>query len=295
MALNEPHKRLPSWLKVPMPIGPNYIETRNLIRNSGLNTVCVEAKCPNIGDCWDRKTATFMILGDVCTRACRYCAVTSGKPLELDPNEPDRLAKAVAMLALDYVVITSVDRDDLGDGGASVFAQCITSIKKLAPNCKVEILTPDFAGNFNSLKIVLEAGPTVLNHNIETVRSIFNKVRPKGNYDLSLEFLRLSKEIAPHTPTKSGIMVGLGESRSELSQTMRDLKANGVDLLTVGQYLRPSTKHTTMSRFYHPDEFKDIEEEGNSLGFTNVASGPLIRSSYHADEQQTASLVNAGS
>lgn len=274
-----------------MPIGPNYIETRNLLQGLGLNTVCEEARCPNIGDCWERKTATFMILGDICTRACRYCAVTSGKPGALDPKEPEKIARAVAVLGLDYVVITSVDRDDLPDGGASVFANCIESIRKVAPNCKIEILTPDFGGNFEALKVVLDAGPTVLNHNIETVRSIFSTVRPRGDYDLSLEFLRRSKEIDPGIATKSGIMVGLGESRSELGHTMFDLSEQGVDFLTVGQYLRPSAKHIEMSRFYHPNEFKDIEEEGRKLGFLNVASGPLIRSSYHADELHTPSAV----
>lgn len=285
------YKRLPEWLKVPMPVGPNYIETRNLLQGLGLNTVCEEARCPNIGDCWERKTATFMILGDICTRACRYCAVTSGKPGALDPKEPEKIAQAVAVLDLDYVVITSVDRDDLPDGGASVFANCIESIRQLAPNCKIEILTPDFGGNFESLKVVLDAGPTVLNHNIETVRSIFATVRPKGDYDLSLEFLRRSKEIDPGIATKSGIMVGLGEGRAELGQTMLDLSEQGVDFLTVGQYLRPSVKHIEMSRFYHPSEFKDIEEEGRKLGFLNVASGPLIRSSYHADELHTPSTA----
>lgn len=273
-----------------MPIGPNYIETRNLLKGLGLNTVCEEAKCPNIGDCWERKTATFMILGDVCTRACRYCAVNSGKPLELDPNEPENLASAVSILGLDYVVITSVDRDDLLDGGASVFANCIYSIREKAPNCQIEVLTPDFAGNFDALKIVLEARPTVLNHNIETVRSIFNKVRPKGDYDLSLEFLRQAKEIAPEIVTKSGIMVGLGESSKEISETMSDLSEQSVDILTVGQYLRPSAKHVAMTRFYTPVEFKSIEEEGKRLGFSTVASGPLIRSSYHADELHSFSV-----
>ena len=289
-----PKRRLPDWLKVRMPGSPVYLEVRELLRTAELHTVCEEAHCPNIGECWDRKSATFMILGDICTRACRYCAVTSGKPHALDPGEPERLARTVEHLGLRYVVITSVDRDDLPDGGASVFAECIERIRERAPECRVEVLTPDFQGDGDALKAVLVAGPAVMNHNIETVRRVFPSVRPKGGYDLSLEYLRRSKALSPSISTKSGIMVGLGESVDELLETMRDLRAANVELLTVGQYLRPSPKHVTMDRFYHPREFALIEEEGYAMGFRHVASGPLVRSSYHADEQHDAALAALG-
>ena len=271
-----------------MPGSPGFLDLRNKLRMAELNTVCEEAHCPNIGECWERKSATFMILGEICTRACRYCAVTSGKPAALDLEEPARLARTVELLELRYCVITSVDRDDVADGGAWVFAESIRQIHNRLPECNVEVLIPDFQGHWDDLRTVLDAGPAVLNHNIETVRRVFKSVRAKGDYELSLELLRVSRESHPGIPTKSGIMVGLGETREEISQTMVDLRAVGVDLLTVGQYLRPTRDHVTMDRFYHPSEFREIEEEGYSLGFKHVASGALVRSSYHADEQLAA-------
>lgn len=284
----EPRPRLPEWLKVRMPGSPGFLDLRNKLRMAELNTVCEEAHCPNIGECWERKSATFMILGEVCTRACRYCAVTSGKPAALDLDEPARLGRTVEQLDLRYCVITSVDRDDVADGGSWVFAESIRQIHKRLPECNIEVLTPDFQGHWDDLRTVLDAGPAVLNHNIETVRRVFKSVRAKGDYDLSLELLRVSRESHPGIPTKSGMMVGLGETREEISQTMADLRAVGVDLLTVGQYLRPTRDHVTMDRFYHPREFREIEEEGYALGFKHVASGPLVRSSYHADDQLAA-------
>ena len=285
------HKRLPSWLKVRMPGGPNYLELRERLRGAQLHTVCEEARCPNIGDCWERKTATFMILGDICTRACSYCAVTTGTPLTLDLGEPVRLAETVERMGLEYAVITSVNRDELADGGAFIFAECIRQIHKRLPNCKVETLIPDFEGNWDALERVMEAGPETLNHNIETVRRVFSRVRPKGGYDQSLELLKRAKEFAPHGVTKSGMMVGLGETRDEIAVTMADLRAVECDLLTIGQYLRPSDKHAPLSRWYTPDEFEELRELGESMGFRHVASGPLVRSSYHADEQHKAATA----
>lgn len=286
-------RRFPHWLKVKMPSGQNYNDLRHKMRESSLHTVCEEARCPNIGECWERKTATFMILGDTCTRACTYCAVNTGTPNGLDLEEPIRLAQTVESMLLNYVVITSVNRDDLPDGGAFIFSQCIKQIKKRLPECKVEVLTPDFEGNFESLATVVNAGPQTFNHNIETVRRIFPRVRAKGNYDLSLKVLSSVKQISGSMVTKSGIMVGLGETMDEITQTMKDLRDSDVDLLTVGQYLRPSEKHAPISKWYTPDEFKNIEISGLELGFKHVASGPLVRSSYHADEQhEAASLVH---
>ena len=257
-----------------------------------LHTVCEEARCPNIGDCWERETATYMILGDTCTRACTYCAVKTGSPSGLDLEEPIRLAKTVQTLGLKYAVITSVNRDDLPDGGAFIFGQCIRQVKKLSPSCKVEVLTPDFEGNWDSLKTVLDSKPDTFNHNIETVRRIFPKVRAKGNYELSLELLHKAKEIQANLITKSGIMVGLGETKDEIIRTMKDLRSVNCNLLTIGQYLRPSTKHTPILKWYTPKEFKELEEIGLSLGFSHVASGPLVRSSYHADEQHSSASIN---
>ncbi len=292
----EKGRRLPSWFKVRAPGGENYVRLRNLLRDSDLHTVCEEARCPNIGECWERGAATFMILGDICTRACRYCAVTSGKPLAVDLEEPDRLARTVERLGLKYVVITSVNRDDLPDGGAFIFAQCVLRIKERMSDAvdgiKVETLIPDFQGN--GLKTMVRARPDVLNHNIETVRRVFHGVRPKGDYDYSLELLEQVKRMAPDMPTKSGMMVGLGESREEILETMDDLRAVNCDLLTIGQYLRPSQKHAPVSKFYTPGEFFDLQREGMRRGFRHVAAGPLVRSSYLADEQHSAaSLVLA--
>ncbi len=280
--------RLPDWLKVKAPGSPRYIELKQVMRSQSLHTVCEEAHCPNIGECWGRGTATFMILGDICTRSCRYCAVTSGRPAGLDLQEPARLAQTVSEMGLDYCVITSVNRDDLPDGGSFIFASCIRNIREQAPNCRVEVLIPDFAGSWEALQKVLEAGPDVLNHNIESTRRVFPVVRPKGDYRLSLDLLAKSKQLAPGIATKSGIIVGMGESSEEVLQTMADLREVDCDLLTVGQYLRPSRKHLPIDRFYTPSEFEQFREQGESMGFKHVASGPLVRSSYHADEQHAA-------
>lgn len=280
--------RLPAWLKVPMPGGKNYLELKKLMRSSALHTVCEEAMCPNIGDCWERRSATFMILGDICTRSCRYCAVTTGKPVGLDIGEPYRLARTVSEMRLKYCVITSVNRDDLADGGAFIFSQCIRRIRQLVPDCKVEVLIPDFQGSEVGINTVIEARPDVLNHNIESSKRIFRKVRPKGDYTRSLELLAHVKQVNPTIPTKSGIIVGMGEEWDEIIETMRDLRSVECDLLTIGQYLRPSDKHLPISRFFKPSEFEMLKVIGMELGFKHVASGPLVRSSYHADEQLLA-------
>lgn len=281
-------RRLPEWLKVKAPGSAGYLELRQVVKSEGLNTVCEEAHCPNIGECWDRGTATFMVLGDICTRACSYCAVTSGMPTTLDLQEPVRLAETVERLGLRYAVITSVDRDDLPDGGAFIFSQCIRQIRKRLPSCKVEVLIPDFQGDVDALATVMEAKPDTLNHNIETVRRVFTRVRPKGDYDLSLELLANAKQLDGEAVTKSGMMVGLGETWDETLETMRDLRSVDCDLLTIGQYLRPSAKHAPLARWYTPGEFNELRREGEALGFSHVASGPLVRSSYHADEQHAA-------
>ena len=270
------------------PGGPNYLRLRSLLRAEALNTVCEEAHCPNIGECWDLGTATFMILGDICTRACTYCAVTSGRPLPVDPAEPIRLASSVERMGLRYAVITSVDRDDLPDAGASMFAECIHQIRKRVPGCRIEVLIPDFGGMRESLRAVMDAGPDTLNHNIETVRRVFPRVRARGDYDLSLELIARAGAMRPEVPTKSGMMVGLGETYSEVIETMRDLRSVDCNLLTIGQYLRPSQKHAPMTRWWTPQEFDELREEGLSMGFRHVASGPLVRSSYHAGEQHAA-------
>ena len=284
-------RRLPEWMRVKAPGGPVYLELRARFREAGLHTVCQEAHCPNIGECWERKTATFMILGDTCTWRCHYCAVRTGRPEPPDQDEPHRLARTVQQMGLRYCVITSVTREDLPDGGASIFARCISEIRRLLPDCKVEVLIPDFKGDDEALMTVLEAGPEVLNHNIETVRRVFHRVRPKGRYDRSLRLLRRAGELAPGIPTKSGIMVGLGETDQEIIETMQDLRDNGCALLTVGQYLRPSPVHFPLQKFYHPDEFDAIRDQGLRMGFRHVAAGPLVRSSYHADEQAAAAQV----
>ena len=281
-------RRLPEWLKVKAPGSAGYLELRQLVRSEGLNTVCEEAHCPNIGECWDRGTATFMVLGDICTRACSYCAVNTGTPTTLDLQEPLRLAETVERLGLRYAVITSVDRDDLPDGGAFIFAQCIRQIRKRLPSCKVEVLIPDFQGDMDALAKVMDARPDTLNHNIETVRRVFGRVRPKGDYDMSLELLSNAKRLDDEAVTKSGMMVGLGETWDEIIETMRDLRSVDCDLLTIGQYLRPSSKHVPLARWYTPGEFDELRCEGEALGFRHVASGPLVRSSYHADEQHAA-------
>ena len=284
-------ERLPKWMKSKMPGGPNFLKLRTLLRDSDLHTVCEEAHCPNIGECWENQAATFMILGDICTWRCHYCAVTTGRPDVLNPEEPRRLADTVMRLNLRYCVITSVTRDDLIDGGAGVFAECINQIRFQVPHCKVEVLIPDFQGDDNALSKVLAANPNVLNHNIETVPRIFRFVRPKGSYDRSLRLLKRSQELSPEIPTKSGMMVGLGETWDELRKTMEDLREVGCNLLTIGQYLRPSKIHHPVKKFYHPDEFSSLKELGQNLGFQFVASGPMVRSSYQAEEQAMAAKV----
>ena len=288
-----PRPRLPEWLKVPMPGGPRYIELQNLMRSQALHTVCEEAHCPNIGECWDRGTATFMILGDICTRRCHYCAVTTGRPLGIDLQEPGRLADTVKAMGLRYCVITSVNRDDLSDGGAFIFASCIKKIRSQVPGCRVEVLIPDFAGSWPALKKVIDVRPDVLNHNIESPKRVFPRVRPKGDYRLSLDLLAQAKELDPDTVTKSGIIVGMGETTDELVETMEDLRGVDCDLLTIGQYLRPSAKHLPVDRFYTPSEFDELGAIGRKLGFKHVASGPLVRSSYHADEQHDAAYATS--
>lgn len=282
-------RRLPEWFKVTAPGGDNFRDLKSRFRAAKLVTVCEEAACPNIGECWESRTATYMILGDTCTRACSYCNVKTGWPAgEVDFAEPFRLAQNIKEMGLTYAVITSVDRDDLPDGGASVFVACIKQIHNLVPDCKVEVLTPDFSGDFEPLKAVVDAKPEVFNHNIEATRRIFRKVRPRGDYDLSLELLARVKQIDPRMPTKSGMMVGLGETTDEVFETMQELRDHDCDLLTIGQYLRPSKKHHPIIRFYHPREFKEFEEVGLEMGFKHVAAGPLVRSSYHADKQHEA-------
>jgi lipoic acid synthetase len=280
-----PKHRLPPWLKVRFPAGERYGQTRGLLRQHQLHTVCEEAHCPNIGECFNNGTATFMILGDVCTRACGFCAVTSGRPTGLDLLEPYRLARTVGLLGLDYVVITSVNRDDLPDGGAGIFAACIHSIRHRTPESRVEVLIPDFMGSWDALATVVEARPTVLNHNVESVPRLYRRVRPKARYERSLALLAKVKELDPSMPTKSGMMVGLGETFDEVLQVMADLRAGGCDILTVGQYLRPSEKHLPVERFYPPEEFEALAREGRRMGFRHVEAGPLVRSSYHAHRQ----------
>lgn len=281
-------QRHPDWLKVPLPGGDNFFEIKGMLRELKLHTVCEEARCPNIGECFGNRTATFMILGRICTRACSFCAVTTGHPTELDLAEPEHVADAVEKLGLRHVVVTSVARDDLADGGASIFAQTIAAIRRRMPATGVEVLIPDFLGNWDHLGIVVQAKPDILNHNLETVERLTPIVRSKATYRRSLELLAEARRQDDSLVTKSGIMVGLGETREEISQALRDLRDSGVMVLTVGQYLRPSLQHIPLVRHYHPDEFQDIKEEALSLGFAHVESGPLVRSSYHAHEQVDA-------
>lgn len=288
-------ERKPPWIRARFPGGQRHGEIVQLLRDEALSTVCQEARCPNIGECFNRGTATFMILGDTCTRACGFCAVTSGRPAPIDWTEPSRLAAAVERLQLAYVVITSVNRDDAPDGGAAIFASCIELIRRRRPDTAVEVLIPDFVGDWDALETVLKAGPTVLNHNMETVRRLYPRVRFQARYDRSLELLRHAAAWQSRIPTKTGFMLGLGEERDEVSQLLRDLRSVDVQLLTVGQYLRPSAKHLPVARYVPPEEFDSIREEALSLGFLHVESGPMVRSSYHADEQaRAAQLVNGG-
>jgi lipoyl synthase len=275
----------PEWLKVRAPGSENYLRLKGLMRELGLHTVCEEANCPNIGECWHHGTATFMILGDTCTRSCGYCNVTHGMPRPADPDEPIKVASAVRALQLDYVVVTSVDRDDLADCGASHFASTIREIRERTPACRIEVLIPDFKGEEAPLRTVLDAAPDVLNHNIETVARLYRTARPGGRYDRALQLLDRSRSYAAEIPTKSGLMAGLGEEWDEIVTTMRDLRSAGCRILTIGQYLRPSLANLPMSRYYTPAEFAELKRIGLDLGFGHVESGPLVRSSYHAHEQ----------
>ncbi len=277
--------RKPAWLKVPAPGGPNYLALKHLMRDLKLHTVCEEAHCPNIGECWEHRAATFMILGDVCTRNCAYCAVTHGTPGPLDTDEPARLAAAVEQMDLRHVVITSVDRDDLPNGGAEMFAAAIALIRRRRPGTSVEVLIPDFKGSERALRIVVEAKPDIVNHNLETIERLYRLARPGGRYARALEQLRRAKEMDPGTLTKSGIICGLGEDWDELLVAMRDLRAQNVDILTIGQYLRPSSQHLPIARYYTPDEFAALRRHGLEMGYRHVEAGPLVRSSYHAWEQ----------
>jgi len=280
--------RKPEWLKIDLISGEkfeNFKELKETMRAKTLHTVCEEAKCPNIHECWANRTATFMILGDVCTRACRFCAVKSGLPTELDLAEPERVAEAAEQMGLRHCVVTSVARDDLADGGASVFAATIRALRRRLPLCGVEVLIPDFGGRAESLYTVLDAGPDILNHNVETVERLSDQVRSKAKYRRSLELLARSKQYAPHIRTKSSIMVGVGETIEEVCATMDDLREAGVDILTIGQYLQPTKTHMAVERYYTPEEFAWLKEEGLRRGFAHVESGPLVRSSYHAHEQ----------
>jgi lipoic acid synthetase len=275
----------PPWLKVRAPGGPNYLGLKGLVDDLNLHTVCESARCPNIGDCWERRTATFMILGDVCTRSCGFCAIKTGRPQGLDLDEPYRVAEAVRHLGLRHAVITSVNRDELDDGGASIFAATIRAIRERCPQTSIEVLIPDFEGNWDALGAVMDAGPDILNHNMETIARLYRVVRPQAKYPRSLELLRRARELAPHVLTKSGMMLGVGEELAEIRLAMADLRAVDCDILTLGQYLRPSLKHIPIIRYVSPEEFALLKGEGLAMGFQHVESGPLVRSSYHADEQ----------
>jgi lipoic acid synthetase len=278
----------PEWLKVRAPGSPNYLRIKGLMRELNLHTVCEEAHCPNIGECWHHGTATFMIMGDVCTRACGYCNVKHGAPIALDPHEAEKLAHAVATMELAYVVVTSVDRDDLPDFGASAFADAIRSIHGRRPDCRVEVLIPDFQGREEPLRAVLDAKPDILNHNTETVPRLYRAARPGGRYPRALELLQRARQWAPDIPTKTGLMVGLGETFDEVVEVLRDLRQVDCQILTIGQYLRPSLAHLPMDRYYTPDEFREFKRIAFELGFGHVESGPLVRSSYHAHETADA-------
>jgi lipoic acid synthetase len=274
----------PEWLRAPAPVGENYAELKQLVQSLRLHTVCESAACPNIGECWNRRTATFMILGNVCTRRCGFCAVQKGAPLTVDYDEPRRVAEAAALLNLRYAVITSVNRDDRKDGGAELFALTIRAIRDRIPGCRVEVLTPDFQGSHAAVDIVLEASPDVMNHNTETVPRLYRQVRLGARYERSLDVLAYAKSARPEIPTKSGLMLGLGETMDEVLTVMRDLRAHKVDILTLGQYLRPTQKHLPVLRYITPAEFAELRRAGMEMGFRHVESGPLVRSSYHASE-----------
>ncbi|CAN5876506.1 lipoyl synthase [soil metagenome] len=284
-------ERKPSWLKVKAPGGPNYLRLRQLMRDLDLHTVCEEAHCPNVGECWEHGTATFMILGDVCTRNCAYCAVAHGRPPKFDPAEPERVAEAATTMQLLHVVLTSVDRDDLPDFGAWAFAETIRQIKLRSPSTSVEVLVPDFQGKEASIRAVLEAEPDIYNHNTETVPRLYKKCRPGGRYERVMNIFTTAKRIAPYIPTKTGMILGMGETNEEILEVMKDLRAVDVDILTLGQYLRPSDGHVALDRYVTPEDFKRFYVAGMEMGFRHVESGPLVRSSYHAWEQVQAAGV----
>ena len=281
-------KRRPRWLKVQAPTGETYRNIKRLMRSKSLHTICEEAHCPNIGECWGHGTATFLILGDICTRSCRFCDVTTGRPEPIDWEEPERVAQAVQAMGLRHVVITSVNRDEREDGGAPIFAQCIERIRELQPGCTVEVLIPDFKGDVNALKIVMDARPDILNHNVETVKRLFRDIQPQDHYEWAISTLTNAKKLWPQAVTKSGIMVGLGETFEEVVEVMRDLREIDVDILTIGQYLQPSRQHIPIDRYYTPEEFEEFERLGLEMGFKWVESGPLVRSSYNAEAQARA-------
>jgi lipoic acid synthetase len=281
----EAPRRLPAWLKVRAPGSEGYLRVKGLLRRASLHTVCEEAACPNIGECFGAGTATFLILGDVCTRACRFCAITSGRPGSVDAEEPRHVAETVATLGLRHAVVTSVTRDDVPDGGASVFAATIREIRRLSPGTAVEVLIPDLRGDWQALSLIIEAAPDILNHNLETVSRLYRTVRPQAIYARSLDLLQQTKAQRPDMLTKSGLMLGLGEEPSEVGQAMSDLREAGCDILTLGQYLQPSRKHLPVARFYAPEEFEELAKEGHALGFRHVEAGPLVRSSYRAAQQ----------
>jgi lipoic acid synthetase len=288
-------ERKPEWLKVKAPGSANYLRLKQLMRELDLHSVCEEAHCPNIGECWEHGTATFMILGDVCTRNCAYCAVSHGRPPAYDIAEPARVAEAIAQMQLRHAVITSVDRDDLPDFGAYIFAETIRQIHARLPECSIEVLVPDFQGNEDSIRAVLDAEPDIYNHNTETVPRLYKKARPGGRYERLLEIFRIAKRIAPHIPTKTGIILGLGETNEEVVEVMKELREVDVDILTLGQYLRPSDGHIALDRYVTPEEFRELKTIGTSLGFKHVESGPLVRSSYHAWEQVEGYRSTVGS
>ncbi|MBO0958927.1 lipoyl synthase [Neobacillus sp. MM2021_6] len=289
MSKNEEILRKPEWLKIKLNTNETYTGLKKMMREKNLHTVCEEARCPNIHECWaERRTATFMILGDTCTRACRFCAVKTGLPTELDWQEPERVADSVQLMNLKHVVVTAVARDDLKDGGAAVFAETVRAIRRKNPFTSIEVLPSDMGGKEENLKMLMDAKPDILNHNIETTRRLTPRVRARAKYDRSLEFLRRAKEMEPSIPTKSSLMIGLGETKEEILEVMDDLRANNVDIMTIGQYLQPSRSHLKVEKYYSPDEFAEFQQIAMSKGFSHCQAGPLVRSSYHADEQVNA-------
>ncbi|MEH7097083.1 lipoyl synthase [Neobacillus vireti] len=289
MSKKEEILRKPEWLKIKLNTNESYTGLKKMMREKNLHTVCEEARCPNIHECWAvRRTATFMILGDTCTRACRFCAVKTGLPTELDLQEPERVADSVQLMNLKHVVVTAVARDDLKDGGAAVFAETVRAIRRKNPFTSIEVLPSDMGGKEENLKVLMDAKPDILNHNIETVKRLTPRVRARAKYDRSLEFLRRAKEMQPSIPTKSSLMIGLGETKEEILEVMDDLRANHVDIMTIGQYLQPTKSHLKVEKYYTPDEFKELQDIAFSKGFSHCEAGPLVRSSYHADEQVNA-------